>query len=209
MEATKSKEWTLSAGRFGELPAVMRYRRAAFENDAGKPEYTTAVVVQIAINEPNDEGLPTSDEGDTLRDIEVALQALHGDRGQLVSVITGLGLRQFTWYSTSEEWAPHLLEGIDANITSHGVHILTRSDPAWDVARQLLDWRTKKCSGRRTAAGGPTNRRPELPHRRGAPRAGAAELPQSCRIHGAVKPDVRRVPSSSVIVDGRQQDVAG
>jgi hypothetical protein len=139
MEATSSKEWTLSAGRFGELPAVIRYRRAASEQDAGKPEFTTAVVVQVAINEPNDEGLPAPDEGDELRAIEEALQQLVGDRGQLVSVITGLGLRQFTWYGASEEWAPTLLHDIDATITSHGVRVLARRDPEWGIARQLLE----------------------------------------------------------------------
>jgi hypothetical protein len=133
-----STDWTMAAGRFGEYPAELRLRRGAFEHELGKPEYSTAVVVQVMLNDPNDDGLPTFAENNELADMEDALGTIVDGRGLLVSVITGLGLRQFTWYAATD-WTTDLLAGIDGTISSHGVRVLARADPQWRVARQLLD----------------------------------------------------------------------
>ena len=139
MDGDQSTEWTLQAGRIREQPAVLRLRTAAFERELGKPEFSTAVVVQIALNEPTDEGLTTLEEGDELEQVEDSLGGLVDEHALLVSVITGLGLRQYTWYSASPDWAPQLLARIDETITTHGMRVLARPDPEWRVARQLLD----------------------------------------------------------------------
>ena len=139
MEDAQSTEWTLQSGRIREQPAVMRLRSGAFERELGKPEFSTAVVVQIALNDPTDEGLTTPEEGDELGHVEESLGTLVDDSALLVSVITGLGLRQYTWYGASPNWAPQLLNRIDETITSHGMRVLARPDPEWRVARQLLD----------------------------------------------------------------------
>src|SRR2546423_3033080 len=139
MEEGQSTEWTLQAGRIREQPAVLRLRTAAFDRDLGKPEYSHAVVVQVALNDPTDDGLTTPEEGDELGRVEDSLGGLVDDHALLVSVITGLGLRQYTWYCASPDWAPQLLARIDETITSHGMRVLARPDPEWRVARQLLD----------------------------------------------------------------------
>ncbi len=138
MDERVSTDWTVAAGRFGEYPAEMRLRRGAFEHELGKPEYSTAVVVQVMLNDPNDDGLPTLAENNELAYMEDALGSIVGGRGLLVSVITALGLRQFTWYAAND-WTTDLLASIDHTISSHGVRVLARSDPQWRVARQLLD----------------------------------------------------------------------
>jgi hypothetical protein len=139
MEGDQSTEWTLQAGRIREQPALLRLRTAAFERELGKPEYSTAIVVQIALNTPTDDGLTTPEEGDQLGSVEDSLGALVHEHALLVSVITGLGLRQYTWYSASPDWAPQLLARIDETITTHDMRVLARPDPEWRVARQLLD----------------------------------------------------------------------
>ncbi|HTL87238.1 MAG TPA: DUF695 domain-containing protein [Acidimicrobiia bacterium] len=139
MEDTTTPEWTLKAGLLGRSPAVLRLRSGAFVRDLGNPAYSTAVVVQIALNDPNDEGLPGAAEGNELRDVELVLRELVGDRAMLVSVITAHGLRQYTWYGSSPEWAPELLAQIDTRISSHGMRVLAHADPQWRVARQLID----------------------------------------------------------------------
>ena len=132
-------EWTQQAGRLGEVPAVMRWRERAFEQQLGRPEYATAVVVQVALNEPTDDGLSTSAETEQLDAIEHLLTDLVDERALLVSVLTGDGLVQYTWYSENAEWAGDLLDGIDASTATHGMRVLARTDPQWYVARQLLD----------------------------------------------------------------------
>jgi hypothetical protein len=139
MEDDQSMEWTLQPGRIREQPAVMRLRTGAFDRELGKPEYSTAVVVQIALNDPTDDGLTTPEEGNELGTVEDSLGALVEEHALLVSVITALGLRQYTWYCASPDWAPELLTRIDETITSHGMRVLARPDPEWRVARQLLD----------------------------------------------------------------------
>ncbi len=139
MEGDRSTEWTLQAGRIREQPAVLRLRTAAFERELGKPEYSTAIVVQIALNTPTHDGLTTPEEGDELGSVEDSLGALVDEHALLVSVITGLGLRQYTWYTASPDMAPQLLARIDETITTHGMRVLARSDPEWRVACQLLD----------------------------------------------------------------------
>jgi len=138
MEERTSTDWTVAAGRFGEYPAELRLRSGAFERELGKPEYSTAVVVQIMLNDPNDDGLPTVAENNELADVENTLGSLVAGRGLLVSVITALGLRQLTWYADTD-WTTELLERIGTTISSHGVRVLARADPQWRVARQLLD----------------------------------------------------------------------
>jgi uncharacterized protein DUF695 len=138
MEERTSTDWTVAAGRFGAYPAELRLRSGAFERELGKPEYSTAVVVQIMLNDPNDDGLPTVAENNELADVENTLGSLVAGRGLLVSVITALGLRQLTWYADTD-WTTELLERIGTTISSHGVRVLARADPQWRVARQLLD----------------------------------------------------------------------
>ena len=138
MDESVSTDWTVAAGRFGEYPAETRLRQGAFEHELGKPQYSTAVVLQVILNDPNDDGLPTLAENNELADMEDALGVIVGGRGLLVSVITALGLRQFTWYAESD-WTTDLLASIDNTISSHSVRVLARSDPQWRVARQLLD----------------------------------------------------------------------
>ena len=139
MEGDQSTEWTLQAGRIREPPAVLRLRTAAFERELGKPEFSTAVVVQIALNAPTDDGLTTLEEGDELEHVEDSLGGLVDEHALLVSVITGLGLRQYTWYSASPDWAPQLLARIDETITTHGMRVLRGLIPNGASRRQLLD----------------------------------------------------------------------
>ena len=76
MDERVSTDWTVAAGRFGEYPAEMRLRRGAFEHELGKPEYSTAVVVQVMLNDPNDDGLPTLAENNELANMEDALGSI-------------------------------------------------------------------------------------------------------------------------------------
>lgn len=117
----------------------MRWRERAFEEQLGKPEYSTAVVVQVALNDPTDDGLTTSGETEQLDAIEHLLIDLVDERALLVSVLTGDGLVQYTWYSATADWSTELLDGIDASTATHGMRVLARNDPDWIVARQLLD----------------------------------------------------------------------
>jgi hypothetical protein len=129
MDDEQSTEWTLQAGRIREQPAVLRLRTAAFDRDLGKPEYSTAVVVQIASNDPTADGLTTPEEGDELGRVEDSLGVLVDDHALLVSVITGLGLRQYTWYSASPDWARSCSRA--STRRSHGMRLLaTRSGMA-------------------------------------------------------------------------------
>jgi len=63
-----------------------------------------------------------------------------------------------------------------------------------DIERASDRQRLPECSGRRKAAGGPTSRRPEPPHRRRAPRAGVAEVAHSLAGIAAVSSWSAEVP---------------
>lgn len=137
LEAQKVDAWQISRGEDDGHDLFARFN-AAFRKAVDRESYPIQIGVALPLNEPDDLGLPTTEEGVALGEAEDVLLECAGDRAVLVGVITTHGMREFVLYTDQPDWVAGFREELQSAIASHSVQVMAQSDPGWHVYRTFV-----------------------------------------------------------------------
>lgn len=151
LEANKSpsaeEEWTVARGEKNGQPLLLRYRN---ERPTGvEPAAFPFLLSATWAYEPNEFGLPETDEMERMGKFEDALtSALEGSRtAHLMVVMTGGGERDWLWYTCEEEAA---MEQVNRALKGHKpypVQFAVQKDRAWRAYSQFVAGNSARPAG--------------------------------------------------------------
>lgn len=125
--------WTASGGtEHGQVLFTRQNLVAAAP--AGRAAYPFRVAVAVPFHNPNEYGLPATEEAvqiDLIEDQLVA--ALKDTKSVHVLVLTSAWKREFVFYTSEPERAREKLEALRAAALTHEIRYVLSEDPDWSV----------------------------------------------------------------------------
>jgi hypothetical protein len=136
---TVQEDWSISQGIYDENVIFIRINNG-LRKLAGHPEYAHQVGIAVPLNNPNEHGLPESDEGEELGVIEEHLldSLLTDNESLFVGAITTGGMREFVFYTSSPEQVVNKFKTIQKIISTHELQLLIQLDKDWRTFKNLL-----------------------------------------------------------------------
>jgi hypothetical protein len=131
--------WSVLKGRYEGAPMMIRIRTGV-EPAVGHPDFGVQIGIAVPFNVPQEDGLPTPEEGAQLDAIEDRLQQELETtrRAALVAVITTGAMREFVFYAQSADWVRAWAGAFIDSVDSHEIQVMSRPDQDWSVYRELL-----------------------------------------------------------------------
>jgi hypothetical protein len=131
-------KWSAIQGSHGGKPMFLRRNDSAAQL-AGHPDYKHRVGVAVPLRAPNEHGLPSNDEMNTLGVFEdlLASRLEAGEESIQVLVITTDGMREYIFYTRDPAGANAILESLRAETSSHEVQSYIAEDPKWQIYKQF------------------------------------------------------------------------
>jgi hypothetical protein len=127
-------EWTVAAAIMNGVLTLISIRKNA-SDIKGHPEYQFQVGVATPLNNPNEQGFYTPEEGALLSAIEDQLTGSLEQDNESVFVLSNCckGAREWVFYTGNPDLVKsHFLRIRDATKT-HALQLLIRPDPEWSV----------------------------------------------------------------------------
>lgn len=131
-------QWSVHHGEQDGKPLFIR-RNDSAEQLASHPDYVYRVGIAIPLLEPNQEGLPTSEEMGSLNTIEDQLAGsleVNQDSIQVLS-ITSNGMREFVFYSRNPEAVNKILSSIGEDFPQYEFQYYINEDKEWHLYKQF------------------------------------------------------------------------
>jgi len=124
--------WAVLEGKHDGKVMYVR-RNASAAQLSGHVEYKYRVGVAVPLNNPNEYGLPGSEENEQLNAIEDDLVSrLEAEQRSLqVLAITTGGMREFIFYTRDHLFSQAAFESLRDEVTSHELQAYIKEDPAW------------------------------------------------------------------------------
>ena len=130
--------WSVLKGEYDDAPILIRLNTGV-RPSVGHPEWGVQIGVAVPFKNPQPDGLPTPEENAELIVIEDRLlqELEQSERAVLVAVITTGQMREFVFYTRSDDWIELWAGPFIDSVHSHTVQTMSRSDPDWGVYREL------------------------------------------------------------------------
>lgn len=134
---TQSK-WSVHQGQNAGKPMFVRRNDSALQLSSNL-DYGIRLGVAIPLLCPNDAGLPTKEESETLNQIEDELsrQFEKDQLSLLVLVITTSGMREFIFYTKGPQSCEQILPEIAASFPLYEFQTYTEEDKKWALYKQF------------------------------------------------------------------------
>jgi hypothetical protein len=132
-----NSRWSILNGEQNGKPMFIR-RNDSAKQLATHPEYSYRVGIAIPLHEPNEIGLPTSDEFESLSIIEDKLLGTlesNQDSLQVLSITTN-GMREFVYYTRNPEAAQLAISKINSEIPNYEFQYYIDEDKKWKLYKQ-------------------------------------------------------------------------
>ena len=106
---------------------------------ASNPEFRYRVGVVIPLLAPNEVGLPSNEEMESLNQIEDELSLwLEKDQASIqVLSITTDGMREFVFYTRTPRMIENAINNVRSKFTLHEIQFYIKEDKKWFVYRQF------------------------------------------------------------------------
>ena len=131
--------WAVAQAELNGKPMFLRINEG-LRSIAGKHPFDHRFGVTVPLHTPNEHGLPTNEEMESLNRIEEALEATFPPAGPtlLAVVVTTGGFREWVFYtSVAPDIAP-AMETLRSRVTSHELQFYVEPDRKWEVFRSFL-----------------------------------------------------------------------
>ena len=127
-------KWNVAQAELSGKPIFIR-ANIGFRGFKDKAKYPYRIGFAFPLLKPNENGLPTHDEGNQLSAVEdTLLNALTKKRlAFLTLVITTQGMREFVFYSNQSEAVQKQIDILKESIKSHEFQSYIESDKNWEV----------------------------------------------------------------------------
>jgi hypothetical protein len=134
----RESKWSAIQGSHGGKPMFLRRNDSAAQL-AGHPDYKYRVGVALPLRAPNEHGLPSNDELNSLGLFEDSLASRleAGEQSILVLAITTAGMREYVFYTRDPASADAILESLRAETSSHEIQRYITEDPKWQLYMQF------------------------------------------------------------------------
>ena len=127
--------WMVLTGTHEEKPLMARFDTSA---EQLKGRYSIQIGVAIPLNNPTPEGWPTPEEDAQLGKIEAKIVSKAAKESVLAGVITTGGMREFVLYTNSANWIEAYHNSLSAEISTHAVQVMAKTDPDWSVYKSFV-----------------------------------------------------------------------
>ena len=103
------------------------------------PEYLYKIGIATPLNDPNEEGFPTTQENQELQRLEDKLIDKMGNKSDSIfaGTIIGGGMKEFIFYSSDLNVAKKTFNDIKSKVRNRRLQISAEEDRNWDVFKQL------------------------------------------------------------------------
>ena len=127
-------QWALASGTREGKPIITRFNMG-LRALMGHPSFTKQIGIAVPFSHPRDDGLPASEEGQQLSDLEDEIRRRFtvGNESLFVGVITTGGMREFVLYTSNEVGAISKAQQLARETTHHEVQFVINDDPEWSV----------------------------------------------------------------------------
>ena len=129
-DTSNGRDWSVAVGKVNGESTIVRCR-SSFPHSVVRPQFATLAAVTWKYSSPN--GMPSDDtksEMDTLEDgIVSAVES--ADQGYLAIAVTGGGVREWEFYTRSQEQFSRLATNAFARAPADTVSTVFQSDPTW------------------------------------------------------------------------------
>lgn len=130
-QAVPENEWTMAQGENRGNPMFVRFN-AGLQGMDGKKRYAHRVGCAVPLKNPNEHGLPTTEEFAALDAIEDALMQAFAGHTLLAVVITTSGMREFVFYTSQPKQVQAAYESLKPRF-EHELQLIIQHDPQWSV----------------------------------------------------------------------------
>lgn len=135
---SKSK-WSILSGQESEKPIIVR-RNNSVQQYTENSDFIYRVGISIRLLEPNEAGLPSKEEMNSLDQIEDELNnQLEKDGNSIqVLVITTDGMREFVYYTRNSELIAQVIYNIRNKFTYHEIQFYVKKDKELSVYKEFI-----------------------------------------------------------------------
>jgi hypothetical protein len=137
-ENLSNSKWTILSGQENGKSMVVRRNNSA-KQYFSKSKFNYRVGVAIPLLEPNDVGLPSKEEMESLNLIEDELskQLEKDDSSIQVLAITTDGMREFVYYTCNSEIIGQVIYNIRSKFPSYEIQFYVKEDKEWSVYKEF------------------------------------------------------------------------
>lgn len=137
---TNLNAWTVHNGIYNDTQIILRLNEA-IENYACHPDFSYHAAIAIPFLKPDKNGFPLELEDNILGSIEDTLVFTleQNNKSILVAVVTTGGMREFVFYTSSENEFTSTINIIRSNLDSHELQLFTQEDKDWKTLESLLN----------------------------------------------------------------------
>jgi hypothetical protein len=125
--------WLVGVAKLGEDAAALKFN-SAFAS--AHPDLSSAVFLQVGIQDPTDWGMHTPEEGNFLNTLPEHFERLSG--GVMVGSVTTQGHKDFLIYCADDRWVAKHRDHLQAMVAPRTVEVRSRHDPDWELYLSLL-----------------------------------------------------------------------
>ena len=130
-----TNDWVLGLAELGDTIYSLRFNRGY---QPPIPMFDRCANVGVALNAPDENGFPLSDETQRLVVLEARIDAASKEHAFLVGTLTGHGVKVFILYAREIDWLFELKEAEGADVGGYQLTIKVEDDPRWNRFREFL-----------------------------------------------------------------------
>jgi hypothetical protein len=128
-------DWVLGLAELGESIYSLRFNRGY---QPPLPRFDRCANLGVALNAPDQNGFPLSDETLRLFELEARIDAAHKEHAILVGTLTGQGVKMFILYVRDIDWLSQLEDAERTVVGGYQLTIKVEDDPRWNRFGEFL-----------------------------------------------------------------------
>lgn len=134
----KSK-WSILTGQEFEKPIIVR-RNNSVQQYAENSAFIYRVGITVLLLKPNEVGLPSKEEVESLNQIEDELTNQLEKEGKSIQVlvITTGGMREFVYYSRNSKFIEQVIYNTRKKFPSHEIQFYVKEDKEWSIYKEFV-----------------------------------------------------------------------
>jgi len=138
-KSTSEAKWSILQGQNNGKIMVVR-RNNSVNQFSANPEFIYRIGFAIPLVAPNNEGLPSTEEMNTLNQIEDELSKQLEKDGvsiQVLSITTG-GMREYVYYTKDSKIVEKVIGDVRGEFSSYEIQYYVEEDKAWSLYKQYI-----------------------------------------------------------------------
>lgn len=134
---TENNSWLMTAVKYDDGTGKIFRVRETPPKDVSAEKLSTCVIVEW----PLDGDMPSKELMAHINTFEDAIESLNDDSGDSVQfhIITGQGLREYCYYTTSYEWFINKFSELLSHLPRYPVNIEYQENTDWRYWEQILE----------------------------------------------------------------------